>query len=102
MDCPQCKTALVMADRQGVEIDHCPNCRGVWLDRGELDKIVERSAAYSATHGNAAASDDARGDRPYAGDSDVRSPRRPAVPDPQQPYPHGYRRRKSFWEELFD
>ena len=36
-----------MADRQGVEIDYCPKCRGVWLDRGELDKIIERSADYS-------------------------------------------------------
>lgn len=35
-----------MSDRQGIEIDYCPGCRGVWLDRGELDKIIERSAAY--------------------------------------------------------
>jgi hypothetical protein len=35
-----------MADKQGVEIDYCPNCRGVWLDKGELDKIIERSTAY--------------------------------------------------------
>lgn len=45
MKCPVCETVdLVMADRQGVEIDYCPRCRGVWLDRGELDKIIERSA----------------------------------------------------------
>ena len=44
MNCPQCSNvALVMSERQGVEIDYCPQCRGVWLDRGELDKIVERS-----------------------------------------------------------
>jgi len=43
MLCPTCKTALTMTDRQGVEIDYCPQCRGVWLDRGELDKIIERS-----------------------------------------------------------
>jgi Zn-finger nucleic acid-binding protein len=48
MLCPQCKIDLVMTDRQGVEIDYCPSCRGVWLDRGELDKIIERSAAYEA------------------------------------------------------
>ncbi len=49
MKCPVCKeTSLVMADRKGVEIDYCPDCRGVWLDRGELDKIIERSAAYDA------------------------------------------------------
>jgi Zn-finger nucleic acid-binding protein len=44
MNCPTCNTELKMADRQGVEIDYCPKCRGVWLDRGELDKIIERSA----------------------------------------------------------
>ena len=44
MNCPSCKNvALVMSDRQGIEIDYCPNCRGIWLDRGELDKIIERS-----------------------------------------------------------
>jgi len=36
---------LVMSDRQGIEIDYCPQCRGVWLDRGELDKLIERSGA---------------------------------------------------------
>jgi len=46
MKCPVCTTVnLVMSDRQGVEIDYCPECRGVWLDRGELDKIIERSAS---------------------------------------------------------
>jgi len=45
MLCPVCEVPLSMADRQGVEIDFCPQCRGVWLDRGELDKIIERSAA---------------------------------------------------------
>jgi uncharacterized protein len=43
--CPTCKTALSIADRSGIEIDFCPSCRGVWLDRGELDKILDRSAA---------------------------------------------------------
>ncbi len=46
MDCPVCpNTKLVMTERQAVEIDYCPSCRGVWLDRGELDKIIEKSAA---------------------------------------------------------
>ncbi|KIC10968.1 hypothetical protein RA19_09580 [Leisingera sp. ANG-M1] len=44
MQCPIDGTQLVMSDRAGVEIDYCPKCRGVWLDRGELDKIIERSA----------------------------------------------------------
>lgn len=43
MNCPHCNVTLVMAERSGVEIDYCPQCRGVWLDRGELDKIIERS-----------------------------------------------------------
>jgi Zn-finger nucleic acid-binding protein len=43
MKCPVDGATLVMTDRQGVEIDYCPECRGVWLDRGELDKIIERS-----------------------------------------------------------
>ncbi|MBP9602443.1 MAG: zf-TFIIB domain-containing protein [Lutibacter sp.] len=43
MNCPNCKIPLVMSDRQGIEIDYCPECRGIWLDRGELDKIIERS-----------------------------------------------------------
>lgn len=63
MKCPVCvESPLVMTERQGMEIDYCPQCRGVWLDRGELDKIIERtdrasgpsqpaSAAYSQQHG---------------------------------------------------
>jgi uncharacterized protein len=50
MKCPTCTdTALVRSDRQGVEIDYCPQCRGVWLDRGELDKLIERSAMKAST-----------------------------------------------------
>jgi uncharacterized protein len=50
MDCPVCKNVqLMMADRQGIEIDYCPNCRGVWLDRGELDKIIDRSAGNASS-----------------------------------------------------
>ncbi|MDI1283376.1 MAG: zf-TFIIB domain-containing protein [Reyranella sp.] len=46
--CPTCRVDLVMSERQGIEIDYCPKCRGVWLDRGELDKIIERSAKEEA------------------------------------------------------
>jgi len=45
MTCPVCRVPLAMSERQGIEIDYCPQCRGVWLDRGELDKIIERNAA---------------------------------------------------------
>ncbi len=92
MPCPVCKVPLVMSDRQGVEIDYCPQCRGVWLDRGELDKIIERAGAEQAPP----------------------PPRQPASPQPayapqdfshHQGYGHGHpykKRKKSFLEELFD
>ena len=49
MKCPVClQPDLVMSERQGIEIDYCPQCRGVWLDRGELDKIIERSVGQPA------------------------------------------------------
>lgn len=48
MKCPNDDTTLTMSDRSGIEIDYCPECRGVWLDRGELDKIIERSLAQTA------------------------------------------------------
>lgn len=45
MQCPVCKDSqLVISERQKIEIDYCPTCRGVWLDRGELDKLIERSS----------------------------------------------------------
>jgi Zn-finger nucleic acid-binding protein len=47
--CPVCRTELIATDRQGVEIDYCPLCRGVWLDRGELDKIIERTVIEDPT-----------------------------------------------------
>lgn len=44
MNCPNCNVKLILSERQGIEIDYCPECRGIWLDRGELDKIIERSS----------------------------------------------------------
>ncbi|ARS28820.1 TFIIB-type zinc ribbon-containing protein [Sphingomonas sp. KC8] len=95
MPCPTCRVPLVMSERQGVEIDYCPQCRGVWLDRGELDKIIERSGR----------------DAPQA----QPQPAAPAQPTPWDTprvvvghapgygHKHGYpKRRKSFLEELFD
>jgi hypothetical protein len=52
MLCPVCNVELSIADRQGIEIDYCPKCRGVWLDRGELDKLIERSAMPPAHRGD--------------------------------------------------
>ncbi|MEX2274045.1 MAG: zf-TFIIB domain-containing protein [Actinomycetota bacterium] len=48
MQCPQCQVTLMMAERQGVEVDYCPQCRGVWLDRGEIDRIIAGSAPLTA------------------------------------------------------
>lgn len=91
MNCPVCNVSLAMSDRQGIEIDYCPQCRGVWLDRGELDKIIERSI------------DAAPAARPQ-----------PAPPQPGYPpqahghysrdykHGHGYKRKKSWLDEIFD
>ena len=59
MRCPICQNVdLVMSERQGIEIDYCPQCRGVWLDRGELDKIIERSTSASMPPKQSYARDD--------------------------------------------
>lgn len=95
MKCPTCLAPdLLMTDRLGIEVDYCPQCRGVWLDRGELDKIIERSMR------------------------DVPSMSAPITPAPVQQVPqsapqyysghsghqdkHGSYRKKSIWQELFD
>lgn len=102
MDCPVCKSVkLVMSERQGIEIDYCPQCRGVWLDRGELDKIIERSSAESAPAPRAAPVPQAPPTQPY-----------PPQGHPQQSYPqqhydprHGYykkKKREGFLSDLFD
>ena len=49
MKCPVCDVELNVSERQGIEIDHCPTCRGVWLDRGELDKIIDRTQSEVST-----------------------------------------------------
>ena len=100
MKCPIDGTDLTMSERQGIEIDYCPKCRGVWLDRGELDKIIERSAQDLPPAAPAAPQAPAA---PYA-------PQAPRPPQPQYGYDDGYghqrgykhKRRKSFLEELFD
>lgn len=98
MRCPKCPDAvLVMSERQAVEIDYCPLCRGVWLDRGELDKLVERSAVAEPPRVaiNEPASTSFNGQRHRGhddfSDSDYRSGRR------QQG-----NRKKSWLGEIFD
>jgi Zn-finger nucleic acid-binding protein len=85
MNCPHCpNTTLVMSDRQGIEIDYCPQCRGVWLDRGELDKLIERSAAPPA----------AATTRPHA---------QPDFVDSDHPGSYSRGRRKKNWlSDIFD
>ena len=97
MPCPVCKVPLTMSERQGVEIDYCPQCRGVWLDRGELDKIIERSANENAPPTQVSAPP------PQAPQQQQGS----GYPNPgygygqQSKYPYG-KRKKSFLEDLFD
>lgn len=94
--CPVDGTKLVPMERSGIEIDHCPSCRGVWLDRGELDKIIERSAVSVAP-------ELPRPSRP-APQAAPWPEQRPHYDDRQRhhggQYPH--KKRKSFLEELFD
>lgn len=95
MRCPVDNEPLVMADRNGVEIDYCPKCRGVWLDRGELDKIIDRALGTDAPRAAAPAQP---------------QPHHPAPPPPRyrhdddDDYRGGYRkkRKESFLGELFD
>lgn len=81
MKCPNCNVNLVMADRSGIEIDYCPECRGVWLDRGELDKIIERS-----TQNVRNVPPESYREKPYY---------------PKEK-PYGYGKRKGLLGELFD
>ena len=98
MKCPTDGETLVMADRSGVEIDYCPKCRGVWLDRGELDKIIERAA------GPAVAAPPAPPPPPQAAQPVYREERRDEryEKDRYDDRYHGKRKRESFLGELFD
>lgn len=110
MKCPHCHdVTLVMSDRQGVEIDYCPQCRGVWLDRGELDKLIERSVTVAAAP--APVPQAAYAPQPQA------HVLHPSQPQSAQRPPHhrdfddsdfgkhgrqGYRKPKSWLSEIFD
>lgn len=96
MPCPVCKVPLVMSERQGVEIDYCPQCRGVWLDRGELDKIIERSAAADAPAPAAPQQPQ------YTPQAQHPQPRYGHHDYGHDPYRKHGKRKKSFFEELFD
>jgi uncharacterized protein len=82
MKCPSCKeSTLVISERKGIEIDYCPDCRGIWLDRGELDKMLERS-------------------REEEGEN--RHVQQQSAPQGYPQYQKPYKRKKSLLEELFD
>lgn len=90
MKCPSCKDdkTLAMTERMGIEIDYCPECRGVWLDRGELDKIIEKSRAENQT--NHSSQKEKNQEVTYRESSN----------DHKDYYKH--KRKKSLLEELFD
>ncbi|WP_026103368.1 zf-TFIIB domain-containing protein [Pseudanabaena sp. PCC 6802] len=86
MLCPVCNVDMRLADREGIEIDYCPQCRGIWLDRGELEKIVERSTA--APYESEGDRDRSRHGQEYRGDKLGDRDRR--------------ERKRGFLEDLFD
>lgn len=108
MFCPVCtNTQLVMSERQGIEIDYCPQCRGVWLDRGELDKIIERAAATSAPEGfgrQAAPRPDERYQAPSGNHGHDKYEHHKHAQHQHPHYKDDYQRRKKkgFLGELFD
>ena len=96
MLCPTCDNVnLAMTDRQGIEIDYCPKCRGIWLDRGELDRLIERAEMASTAPAPRAPPQSAPVQ--YGKDHSRHSRDRERYP---QEHPH--KRRKSLIGELFD
>lgn len=89
MNCPVCNISLVMAERQGVEIDYCPRCRGIWLDRGELDKIIERTELQNAKAPVSPPNQNYSYEKDYKTHDDHHDR-------------HGHHRKKSLLRELFD
>ncbi|MRJ78191.1 hypothetical protein GEV29_16785 [Aeromicrobium sp. SMF47] len=93
MKCPTDGATLVMSERSGIEIDYCPDCRGVWLDRGELDKIIDRAASETAPPPPQRA-------QPSYSEPSYSEPRYDDRRRDQQPY---RKKRKEHWlSELFD
>lgn len=84
MICPRCNTQLQISNDHDVEIDHCPQCRGIWLDRGELEKIIQRSSDYSFRHDSH--------------DDDHHSPHY----NSHHEHDHHSGRKRSFLSDLFD
>jgi uncharacterized protein len=86
MNCPICNVTLLLAEKQGVEIDYCPKCRGIWLDRGELEKIIEKSNQFGVNH-----EIDNRENKYYPGHDDHHSS-----------HDYNHRKKKGFLGDFFD
>jgi Zn-finger nucleic acid-binding protein len=99
MQCPTDGATLVMSERSGIEIDYCPECRGVWLDRGELDKIIERSASEQSAWTNPPVHPESAAAPRYAHSGD-QSGGYQSGPSGQGYYKK--KRRESWLSELFD
>lgn len=106
MRCPVDNETLVMADRNGVEIDYCPKCRGVWLDRGELDKIIERVGAAPAPAAAPAPQPQSYAPPPPPQQGYAPRPARGWSSDDRNDDDyyrrHGHKKRKSLLGEIFD
>ena len=102
-DCPRCGVSLTMSERQGIEIDYCPQCRGVWLDRGELDKIIERSGFVQAPPPSPPAPNQV-GQGVAGGWTQPTSSQQPPWGREHHGHGHGHsgKKRKSWLEEIFD
>src|SRR3954451_8332420 len=95
MKCPTDNATLVMSERNGIEIDYCPQCRGVWLDRGELDKIIDRAGAGTGQTPLTQAQQDPPPQPGYAPQTYDRQP-------PQQGHGQPYKKKRENWlSELF-
>ena len=103
MNCPVCNSvSLVMSERQGIEIDYCPQCRGVWLDRGELDKIIDRSLSAAAPVPVAAPAPAPRTEMPSYPNQHSQSQHSQSHHAPQHGGYYKKKKREGFLSELFD
>jgi Zn-finger nucleic acid-binding protein len=106
MKCPVCDVTLSISSREGVEIDFCPQCRGVWLDRGELDKIIDRVATSQAPSPREQREqrppEPSRYDQPRYDDRSHRHDDRPRYDDDYWKKQKKKKKAKSFIEDIFD
>jgi uncharacterized protein len=111
MKCPSCSEIdLLMSERQGIEIDYCPKCRGVWLDRGELDKFIQQAERYAPSQGATRERIEAQSERPSREIPLYREPQTQHSTEhhrrddyhEERSYKQPAKKKESFWGELFD